>query len=294
VLPTFLLLLSFAGCGGLEQPVSQQKEEPESAEAVEEAPERPDLKGTIVFVSDRGGVQKIWSMPARGTRLKRLTRGQNRDAWPRFSPDGRQILYTSFLGDHAELWLMNRDGSSPAFITNGEQAEWAPDGRTIAFLRDQQVHVRDLASGDERRLAAAVSSAAPVWNPHGKTLAISTQQPAAILLIDMDGKKTLPLNTPEPCHAMQWSRDGRKILCQTAVGHIAQVDPSGKNWEELTEGADLQQQACYSPDGSRILFCRAADPAGPWQLYVKDLAGDNSVQLTRHASNWQPDWHAVE
>src|SRR5262249_7991903 len=51
------------------------------------------LKGAIVFVSDRSGTLKIWSMHANGKDAKQLTKGDNADADPRFSTDGKRILY---------------------------------------------------------------------------------------------------------------------------------------------------------------------------------------------------------
>jgi formylglycine-generating enzyme required for sulfatase activity len=104
---------------------------PVPAPAPEPAPGQINLdrlKGTIVFVSDRGGTMKIWSMHASGKGAKPLTRGTDPDADPRFSPDGRRILYTTLRGGFPEIWLMNRDGSDPRFVTRGSQGCWAPDG----------------------------------------------------------------------------------------------------------------------------------------------------------------------
>ena len=47
---------------------------------------------------------------------------------------------------------MNRDGSEPKFVTKGSQGSWAPDGKSIVFIQDNQTFVRDLASGQERRV----------------------------------------------------------------------------------------------------------------------------------------------
>ena len=86
------------------------------------------------------------------------------------------------------------------------------------------------------------------------------------------------------------------MLCQTVQGHICQVDRDGKNWEQLTTGADVQHDARYSPDGSMILFCRAPTPEGPWQICIKRLDSDEGdfVQMTKEGSNLLPDWHSVE
>ena len=77
---------------------------------------------------------------------------------------------------------------------------------------------------------------------------------------------------------------------------IHHVGVDGKNWEQLTFGADVQHDARYSPDGTMILFCRAPDAEGPWQICMKKLDGDEEefVQITREGSNLLPDWHPSE
>lgn len=45
-----------------------------------------------------------------------------------------------------------------------------------------------------------------------------------------------------------------------------------------------------------IVFCRAPDPNGPWQICVQRLGGDEDdfVALTKEGSNQLPDWHPDE
>ena len=73
------------------------------------------------------------------------------------------------------------------------------------------------------------------------------------------------------------------------------IAADGKNWEQLTFGADMQHDASYSPDGSMILFCRAPSAEGPWQICVKKLDSEDDadfVPITKDGSNLQPDWHS--
>jgi formylglycine-generating enzyme required for sulfatase activity len=258
------------------------------------------LKGTIVFVSDRSGTLKIWAMDASGKNPRQLTHDANPDADPRFAPDGKRILYTSLRGGFPEVWLMNRDGSDPKFVTKGSQGSWSPDGRAILFIRDNQAYLRQLDSGSERRVTPASweRCGVPAWSPDGKHFAVASRHlgTIGIFILTFDGKEQVPLKSPEPCCTPQWSRDGKRILCQTVQGHIHQIDVDGSNPEQLTFGADVQHDACYSPVGSLILFCRAPTPEGPWQICVQDPDGDDQdfVALTKEGSNLLPDWHADE
>lgn len=257
------------------------------------------LRGTIVFVSNRTGTFKIWSMKANGKDVKPLTRDANPDADPRFSPSGKRILYTTLRGGFPEIWIMNRDGTEARFVTKGSQGCWAQDEKAILFIRDNQAFIRNLDSGQERRVSPEpwARCGVPAWSPDGQRLAVASRHlgTIGIFFLSPEGKELGQLKGEEPCCTPQWSRDGKKLLCQTVQGHIVQVDADGKNWEQMTFGADVQHDGRYSPDGALVLFCRAPTPDGPWQLCVQDLKDDAQIiQLTKEGSNLLPDWHATE
>jgi formylglycine-generating enzyme required for sulfatase activity len=254
------------------------------------------LKGTIVFVSDRTGTLNIFSMRADGSDQKPLTAGKEPHADPRFSPDGKSILYTVLRGGFPEIWGMNRDGTAQRKLALGCQADWSPDGRRIVFIRDNQVWLREISSGQERRVSPAAweRCGVPAWRPDGRQLAVASRHTGSvgIYLLGVDGTGSSLLATEEESCTPCWSRDGGRLLCQTVKGHIHQVGADGRNWEQVTDGADVQHDARYSPDGSMIVFCRAPSAEGPWKICIARL-GDESmdfVEIPAEGSNLQPDW----
>jgi sulfatase modifying factor 1 len=258
--------------------------------------DRAMLRGTIAFVSDRGGSLKIWSMRANGQDAKQLTKSEGADADPHFAPDGKRILYTTVRGGFPEIWIMNRDGSEPKFVTKGSQASWAPDGKSIIFIEDNQTVVRDLATNQEKRVTPKEwqRCGVPAFNPDGKSFAVASRhlKDIGIFILSLDGKECRQLPTEEACCTPHWSKDGKKILCQSVQGHIHHVGVDGKGWDQLTAGADVQHDACYSPDGTMIAFCRAPAPQGPWRICVQRVEDEDFVELTPDGSNnLQPDWH---
>jgi formylglycine-generating enzyme required for sulfatase activity len=259
------------------------------------------LKGMIIFVSDRGGVLKIWSMHANGKDAKQLTKDNHPEADPHFSPDGKRILFTSLREGFPEVWVMKRDGSETKFVTKGSQADWSPDAKSIVFIRDNQTFTHEFASGKEARITPEKweRCGVPAWSPDGKTIAVASRHLGniAIFLVSPNGVESRTLNTEEACCTPVWSRDGNRLLCQTVQGHIYQVNADGKNWEQMTFGADVQHDGRYSPDGSLLLFCRAPTTEGPWQICIKRLDSEDEsdfVQLTKSGSNLMPDWHPDE
>ncbi len=285
-----------------EEPAAKQDVAPAPAAAPAKesgAIDTAALRGTIIFVSDRAGALDIWRMNARGGDQRPLTGDEAPDADPRFSPDGRRILYTTVRGGFPEVWVMGRDGSDQKKVTSGCQGSWSPDGGSIVFIRDNQAYVRNLATGAERRLTPESweRCGVPAWSPDGKRIAVASRHTGQIgvYLMDPEGRDISPLEVGEPACTPCWSRDGKRILVQTVKGHVHQVGSDGKDAEQITFGADVQHDGRYSPDGTMIVFTRAPSPEGPWQICVMRLDGsEDFVRLTSEGSNSLPDWHALE
>lgn len=94
----------------------------------------PDGK-TIVF--DLLG--DLYTLPIAGGRATRLTSGMAFNRQPRYSPDGRHIVFISDRGGSANVWVANSDGSRARQLSNLQgyvsgavtSPAWAPDGHTI-------------------------------------------------------------------------------------------------------------------------------------------------------------------
>src|SRR5262249_35902804 len=75
--------------------------------------------GRIVFTGFPVGNQfdEIYVMNADGSGLTRLTRNRVSDGDPRWSPDGRQIVFDSGRSGLYDIWVMNADGTHPRRVT---------------------------------------------------------------------------------------------------------------------------------------------------------------------------------
>jgi len=90
----------------------------------------------IAFVSNRSGAQEMWISQADGSNARQLTslRGKPEATWPRWSPDGRRLVFTGGQG----VYLIDVQGGLPVQLATGEGsqpiAEWSRDGQSIYLM----------------------------------------------------------------------------------------------------------------------------------------------------------------
>jgi imidazolonepropionase-like amidohydrolase/Tol biopolymer transport system component len=94
----------------------------------------------------------IYTMPITGGQAKILRQGLAFEVQPRFSPDGKKILFTSDAGGGDNIWVMNRDGSGAKQITKESfrllnNGVWSPDGQYI-IARKHFTSGRSLGAGE--------------------------------------------------------------------------------------------------------------------------------------------------
>ncbi|OGO09265.1 MAG: hypothetical protein A3K46_05270 [Chloroflexi bacterium RBG_13_60_9] len=138
---------------------------------------------SIAFVSTRTGISQIFSMNLDGTNLKQLTDEAEGACQPDWSPDGRQLLFTSPCDTSDEkfsgtsIFRINADGSGRTSLTKvfgGDyDPAWSPDGKKILVtsLQDGRIHIYLMdANGDNRILLSSETGATEYqarWAPSG-------------------------------------------------------------------------------------------------------------------------------
>jgi Tol biopolymer transport system component len=86
----------------------------------------------------------LFTMPVTGGAATRLTSGPAFDSQPRWSPDGKRIVFLSDRSGAENIWLCDADGSNPKALTKGNNnlyasPEWTPDGDYIVASRTSGV-----------------------------------------------------------------------------------------------------------------------------------------------------------
>ena len=85
----------------------------------------PSPDGTrVVFQSNRTGTAQIFVMNADGNEMRQLTDRELGAETPKWSPDGRSILFAAYVGENNnDLFVMGPDGSNVRQLTSVPDAD---------------------------------------------------------------------------------------------------------------------------------------------------------------------------
>ena len=94
----------------------------------------------------------LYLLPIEGGTAKRISSGPAWEVQPRFSPDGREIAFTSDRGGGNNLWRMPVEGGRPVQVTEEDfrllnNPAWSPDGHYLV-ARKHFTGERSLGAGE--------------------------------------------------------------------------------------------------------------------------------------------------
>ncbi|HEX4815275.1 MAG TPA: S9 family peptidase [Nonomuraea sp.] len=179
---------------------------------------------------------------------------------PRLRPDGGAVAYTLTTADRdtdenrTEIWLA-APGAAPRLLARGSAPRWAPDGRTLAFVRPvdgaPQIHLLPMDGGEPRPLTAApLGAGAAVWSPDGTRIAFAG--PAT-----PSGEAPDP-NAPVVADRLDYKADGVGLL--RGVGtHVFVVEVATGETIQVTKGDFHAGEPSWSADGSRLAFAASME-----------------------------------
>lgn len=285
----------------------------------------PGINGKLACQSFRGagGNSEVFTFNPNGTELEatNLTNHAATDGRPRYSPDGRQIVFESNReGGTTELYIMNADGSNVRRLTfggNSTSGNWHPDGSQIVFQRTvpgfsfEVFKINVDGTGETRLTTHTAEDSLPAWSPDGTVIAFSSrrQDPAAdVHLMDSFGNVFANVtNSPGEDSWPTWSPDGTQIgfhsrLEDAAGEEIYRIRPDGTGRTRLTFNNVPQGNSsvfdifpAWSPDGTRIVWNSGRGAANFGEIYhMNAVTGDSDiVRVTNNPAvdqrcDWQP------
>jgi Tol biopolymer transport system component len=167
----------------------------------------------------------VWRCKADGSARLQLTFPPLRPLLPRWSPDGKQIVF--FANSPAKPWkiyVVSSEGGPPQQLMPGDQQEgdptWSSDGSSIVFggvpwylNSEVTIGVFDLESRRVSKLPQSEGLFSPRSSPTGRYIAALIDLTHDLMLFDSQTKKWIKLIGPQ-INYPSFSRDGKYIYFQ--------------------------------------------------------------------------------
>lgn len=257
----------------------------------------------IAFASNRSGNKEIYVIDADGSNLRRATRNGSINSFPCWSPDGRDILFASFMQKaRSGIYLLARGTGQSAKRVTGELPLMTPQYRGVLDPTGKYLAVVMSVNGqteifisrrDGRRLQQLTKNPgidiAPSWSPDGNRLVFVSDRTGSpqLYVVDRDGANLRRLTFEGNYNSgPAWSPDGNWIVYETRVGgqfDLWLIDPEGKANAPIVAHPRNDEQPSWSPDSRKIVF--SSTRRGNMDLYSVDITGANLRQLTRDAGD---------
>lgn len=229
-------------------------------------------RSKIAFISDSSGDQEVYVTDVLGDNLRQVTRHRSLTVAPRFSPDGRQLAYTSYHSGNANLYItdLSQDRLTRAISRRKGMnlaPAWSPDANTMAitFSRDDNPDLYLMTTKGEileRLTINAGINVSPAWSPDGRKLAFVSDRSGSpqIYIMDLKSRNVNRITFQGSDNTQpSWAPKGDWLAYTGLSGgnyHIHLIRPEGGPPVRLTEGGTDHESPSWSPDGRQIVFAR--------------------------------------
>jgi TolB protein len=268
----------------------------------------------VVYVSESGSKdarqKRLAIMDYDGANVQYLTDDRAIVLAPRFSPDGRRILYTSYetgfpriyvldVGTQQRRALESQDG------TMSFAPRFAPNGQTIVYSLSQagntDIYAMNIGGGGVSRLTSAPSiETAPSFSPDGRQIVFESDRSGSqqLYIMPAGGGEARRISFGDGRYGTPvWSPRGDLIaFTKQNAGrfHIGVMRTDGSE-ERLLTASFLDEGPTWAPNGRVIMFTRETQGAeGRATLYSVDITGRNLRPVRTPEGGSDPSWSPLQ
>ncbi|MCK6685241.1 MAG: serine/threonine-protein kinase [Thermoanaerobaculia bacterium] len=229
-----------------------------------------------------GPPSSIWKVDFNGSRTTQLTRPgapPGGHGSPVFSPDGKWVLFVTYVRPRSELWLVPAAGGEPVVFAREQpfyfDPVFAPDSTYVYFASAQPNSPTGVGVG--------------LWRQPLKKPQLQPAGPPVELL-------NLGLAT---VRHIAVARDGKRIFFSalTTSSNLFSVTRPGAPPMQVTVGTGRCSRPAFSPDGKQLAYSYWRSGVNN-DIWVLKSDGGDPVQLTTDPGNddypsWFPDGEKI-
>jgi serine/threonine protein kinase/Tol biopolymer transport system component len=241
----------------------------------------------VAYVSYPEGT--LWRSKADGSERLQLTYPPMYPVLPRWSPDGKKIVFFEFAlssDKPARIYEVSSESGSPWQLIPDDprhqlDPNWAPDGNKIVYGGQSgdaasAIRILDLASHQVSNLPDSQGLFSPRWSPNGRYIVAFSADSMKLLLFDFQTQKWTEL-VRGPMGWLSWSKDGRSVyvLHYKGGGAVLKIRISDHEAEKIVDLSNFITGGRYggwlgvAPDDSLLLL----HDAGTQDVYALDWEG---------------------
>lgn len=258
-------------------------------------------------------LSNLWMVNFDGSNNRPLTTGNQNDFSPRWSHDGKKIVFMSNGEDSKmKLYLMWMDTRETAPLTNTPKApgqvSWSYDDRYLAFnmfVPKKEESIVKMPAKPEGAKWNKPPTYINKLNYRGDGQGYIKGGNMQLFTLPITGGTPKQLTSTAYDHGKPiWSKDGSKLYFSANFNPDEAFEPNNSEIYELnladnkvtalTNRYGPDQSPALSPDGTKIAYLGLDDKLQGYQLnelYVMDVSGANSQQISsgfdRNISNIQ-------
>jgi Tol biopolymer transport system component len=269
--------------------------------------EAPPLPAKVlVFSSTRDGNQEVYLLESATGKQTNLSQNPSaEDGYPRFSPDGQRIAFSTNRNGKWQIFLMNHDGSAPRLLTDGGYADWSPDGQSLVFALNRKGYneiytINANGTGLKQLTSSGKESVHPAWSPDGKKIVFASEKTGnrQLYVMNADGSNSVRLsNSTGYDDYPAWSPDGKQIAFasdrdsrNSAKLELYVINADGTAVRRITNHPDDDRHPVWSADGMRITF--VSDRNGSRDIFAMVADGTGTVEklISALGNDEHPCW----
>lgn len=259
----------------------------------------------IIFVNDMTGYKEIYKIDYDGYNLQQLTNDKSINIYPRVSPDGKEIIYTSYRARNPDLYIMDINGGNKRALLEFQglnvTANWSADGKKLVLSMTKAKHspnlyLLDITTRILKRLTFSDAiDISGYFSPNNREIVFISNRSGVpqMYISTVDGVNIRRLPTEKYTSSPVWSPTGDKIVftmqTQKDLFDIFVYDIGKSEYYRLTYGDGSNESPFFSPDGRFIVF--VSNRYGKWELFTMFIDGSNQRRIKELKGNcFYPCW----
>lgn len=228
--------------------------------------------GTTIAFTYKGD---IYTVPTTGGKATQITTNAAHDTHPVWSPDSKKLAFASNRMGSMDIYVVDKEGGTPTRLTTHSGSE-----TPIAFKDKDHVlfSANVMPQKDNMLFPSSLFPQIYEVNISGGRATLFSDLPMEDICFSKDGKKFVYHD--KKGYEDPWRKHHRSSITRDIW--LSNTDGE-RTYKKLTDFAGEDRNPIWSADGNSFYYL--SEENGSFNVFKKDLAGQQKTQLTHHTKH---------